>query len=173
MRVFRVFKKIYNYDTETFQKEYLPEYFTSVALSEQICSLHKQIDGGIYLYEPLELGKCYNTLQNYKKENKEELIKKRLNHIKNNHYIFDLLQANDFGDFILTSVWLTLKDMDNIIDKFNKTTKQSIQIHNHCFSLIKVKRNDLVKIIEKKQEIDSTLKKLEAKLGLKQFNTDF
>lgn len=172
MRVFKVYKLVYDYDTEKSEKEYLPECFTSVQTANEICLIHKKIDNGIYLYEPFEIGRVYKSSKDYKKDNKDNLINKKINYIKNKCYTFDLLQADDFGDFVLTRVDLSIKDLNNIINKFENTTKQSIQIHNFLTDLIKVKRNDLPKIIEKKYEIDEALKKLESKINPSHIDVD-
>lgn len=172
MKVFKVYKQVYDYETESSKKEYLPECFTSVQAANTVCELHKKIDNGIYLFEPFEIGKVYESAFDYKKENKDILINKKIDYIKKQIYPFNLLQADDFGDFIKTHTYLSIEDMNKIIDKFKKTNKQSIQIHNYCFDLIKVKQNDLEKIIKKKEEIDNVLKKLETKLGLKHIDDD-
>ena len=70
------------------------------------------------------------------------------------------MQADDFGCFELDSVDLCYKDMNKIIKAFENSNKKSVRIYN-CFNyVIKVKDTDLPAIIEKQQEIEKELNKI-------------
>lgn len=160
MTIFKVYKLCYDYELEKSYKEYLTETFADDKTAKEVCEIHKKIDGGIYRFETFEISKVYKDTKEYKTENKIALLNKRYNHLLNHCYSFELLQADDFGCFELDSVDLCFNDMNKIIKAFENSNKKSVRIYN-CFNyLIKVMDTDLPAIVEKHQEIEKELNKI-------------
>ncbi len=161
MTLYRVYRLSFDYETESKTKEYLKETFSNKETAKKVCELHKKIDGGIYLYDSMEIDKTYDSYEEYKQDCKYQLIDKEIKHILKHRYSFLLLVSDDYGDFNLDDVYLTVDDMEKIIKGFENTNKKSVITHNSLGYVVKVRESDLPEIIEKKNILDKTLRRLE------------